>query len=138
MDVEQRARAVFGLSWADYWMGRGQPDVAHDFDAFSRAEAWALQRFPAALTPPEGYVVVTRNEVGQAVAVTRQDDEGRILSAIAEFGAPEGYVLVPVELPVEMEIAFMEAWVSKRRCIDDPEMQDAWEAALAARPEVTP
>lgn len=51
---------------------------------------------------------------------------------------PEGYVLVPVELPVEMEIAFMEAWVSKRRCIDDPEMQDAWEAALAARPEVKP
>ena len=53
MDVEQRARAVFGLSWADYWMERGQPDVAHDFDAFSRAEAWALQRFTAALTPPE-------------------------------------------------------------------------------------
>lgn len=58
MDVEQRARAVFGLSWADYWMERGQPDVAHDFDAFSRAEAWALQHFPAALTPPEGYVLV--------------------------------------------------------------------------------
>ncbi|MFE3968996.1 hypothetical protein [Stenotrophomonas sp. YIM B13575] len=40
-----------GLSWADYWMERGQPDVAHDFDAFSRAEAWALQRFPAARQP---------------------------------------------------------------------------------------
>ncbi|ARZ74065.1 hypothetical protein CCR98_07735 [Stenotrophomonas sp. WZN-1] len=45
---------VTGLSWADYWMGRGQPDVSHDFDAFARAEAWALQRF----TPPEGYVLV--------------------------------------------------------------------------------
>lgn len=43
----------------------------------------------AALTPPEGHVVVTRNEAGQAVAVTRQDDEGRILSVIAEFEHPQ-------------------------------------------------
>ncbi len=42
---------VAGLSWAEYWMERGQPDVAHDFDAFSRAEAWAFQRFPAARQP---------------------------------------------------------------------------------------
>ncbi|OWB46494.1 hypothetical protein [Stenotrophomonas maltophilia] len=42
---------VKGLSWADYWMERGQPDAAHDFDAFSRAEAWALQRFPDASQP---------------------------------------------------------------------------------------
>lgn len=55
---------------------------------------------------------------------------------IAALTPPEGYVLVPVELPVDMEVAFMEAWVSKRRCVDDPEMQDAWAAALAARPEV--
>lgn len=40
-----------GLSWANYWMERGQPDVAHDFDAFSRAEDWALQRFPATRQP---------------------------------------------------------------------------------------
>lgn len=37
------------------------------------------------MTTPEGHVVVTRNEAGQAVAVTRQDDEGRVLSVIAEF-----------------------------------------------------
>ncbi len=60
---------------------------------------------------------------------------GVVQAIIAALTPPEGYVLVPVELPVEMEIAFMEAWVSKRRCIDDPEMQDAWEAALAARPD---
>lgn len=42
---------VAGLSWADYWMESGRPDVAQDFDAFSRAEAWALQRFPAAHQP---------------------------------------------------------------------------------------
>jgi hypothetical protein len=40
----------------------------------------------------EGHVVVTRNEAGQAVAVTRQDDEGRILSVIAEFEMPDGCV----------------------------------------------
>ncbi|HEL5401698.1 TPA: hypothetical protein UOJ25_001812 [Stenotrophomonas maltophilia] len=40
-----------GLSWADYWIERGQSDVAHDFEAFSRAEAWALQRFPDAGQP---------------------------------------------------------------------------------------
>ncbi|MCI1050038.1 helix-turn-helix domain-containing protein [Stenotrophomonas maltophilia] len=51
---------------------------------------------------------------------------------------PAGFVLVPLVLPEEMEIAFMETWVLKRRCIDDPQMQDAWEAALAARPEVKP
>ncbi|MEN6682213.1 hypothetical protein ABFC53_07855 [Stenotrophomonas pavanii] len=44
------------------------------------------------MTTAEGHVVVTRNEAGQAVAVTRQDDEGRILSVIAELETPEGWV----------------------------------------------
>ncbi len=59
-----------------------------------------------------------------------------IEALVAALTPPVGYVLVPVELTVEMEIAFMETWVLKRRCIDDSEMQDAWAAALAARPEV--
>ncbi len=92
-----------------------------------------LQSVIAALTPPEGHVVVTRNEAGQAVAVTRQDDEDRILSVIAEFDPPEGYVLVPVELP-DMGGApnFTEGKYSRSN----------WHAAsadlqwLAARPEV--
>lgn len=33
---------------------------------------------------PVGHVVVTRNENGTIVAVTRQDDEGNILQVIAE------------------------------------------------------
>ncbi|MGR4894987.1 hypothetical protein ACIPR8_06895 [Stenotrophomonas sp. LARHCG68] len=49
--------------------------------------------------------------------------------------APEGFVLVPEVMDLDMEVAFCEAWFSKRRCIDDPEMQDAWAAALAARPQ---
>jgi len=47
-----------------------------------------------------GDVVITTNEVGQIVAVTRQDSEGRILSVIAEAApVPPGYklVLVPEE-----------------------------------------
>lgn len=91
-------------------------------------EAWNIR---AALTPPEGHVVVTRNEAGQAVAVTRQD-EGRILSVIAEFEPPTGYVLVPVEPTAEMISA---AW----RYGDGDEAPDpvyAYRAMLAARPEV--
>lgn len=56
---------VAGLSWADYWIERGQSDVAHDFDALSRAEAWALQRFPGAHQSvgslPEWYELVIRD-----------------------------------------------------------------------------
>jgi hypothetical protein len=38
----------------------------------------------AARGEPEGDIVVTKTPDGQIVAVTRQDDEGRILSVIAE------------------------------------------------------
>lgn len=66
--------------------------------------------------------------------------ESLILRAVAVDtaalrAAPEGFVMVPVEMDLEMEVAFCEAWFSKRRCIDDAEMQDAWAAALAARPQ---
>ncbi|KRG71791.1 hypothetical protein ABB27_02605 [Stenotrophomonas terrae] len=49
--------------------------------------------------------------------------------------ASEGFVLVPEVMDIDMEVAFCEAWFSKRRCIDDADMQDAWAAALAARPQ---
>ncbi|HCF2125499.1 TPA: hypothetical protein NH984_006470, partial [Pseudomonas aeruginosa] len=38
----------------------------------------------AGLTQPSGEVVVTKNESGAIVSVTRQDKEGRVLSVIAE------------------------------------------------------
>ena len=52
-------------------------------DAYSTA---ARLRAALAAQPaePVGDVVVTRNDAGEIVAVTRQDDEGRILSVIAE------------------------------------------------------
>lgn len=87
---------------------------------------------------PEGDGQATANHVAHdlKMVASRPDHSEHSLDMVAVLTPPEGYVLVPVELPVEMEIAFMEAWVSKRRCFDDPEMQDAWAAALAARPEV--
>lgn len=33
-----------GPTWADYWLGRGMREVAHNFEEFSRAEEWAMQR----------------------------------------------------------------------------------------------
>ena len=47
---------------------------------------------------PKGEVVVTTDEQGNAVCVTRQDEEGRILSVIWMAGPPpEGMVMVPRE-----------------------------------------
>lgn len=45
------------------------------------------------------------------------------------------WITVPLPLTVEMEVAFAEVWYSKRRCIDDVEMADAWEAACNTAPE---
>lgn len=62
-----------------------------------------------------GEVVVTKNEAGQIVAVTRQDDDGKILSVIAESSSceqaqrvPDGWKLVPVEPTPEMLYAAQE------------------------------
>ncbi|MCT5696245.1 hypothetical protein LZM19_00915 [Pseudomonas aeruginosa] len=46
--------------------------------------AWKAWRARAALAQPSGEVVVTKNESGAIVSVTRQDKEGRVLSVIAE------------------------------------------------------
>lgn len=44
------------------------------------------------------------------------------------------WVAVPVEPTDEMIEAFTETWFKKRRCIDDPELGDAYAAMLAAAP----
>ncbi|WP_288432801.1 hypothetical protein [uncultured Stenotrophomonas sp.] len=103
MDVEQRARELLADEFArsgelvSEYADEVRSGITHPWD---RA---AIRAIIAALTPPEGHVVVTRNEVGQALAVTRQDDEGRILSVITEFGPPDGYVLVPVDVQKDAE-----------------------------------
>lgn len=45
------------------------------------------------------------------------------------------WITVPLPLTDDMEVAFAEAWYSKRRCVDDVEMADAWAAACNAAPE---
>lgn len=45
-----------------------------------------------------------------------------------------GWKTIPVPLTDEMEVAFAEAWYSKRRTIDEVDMADAWEAACDAAP----
>lgn len=47
-----------------------------------------LGKIAAAPAQPAGDVVVSKDEQGQIVAVTRQDSEGRILSVIAESAQP--------------------------------------------------
>ncbi|MBX6150577.1 hypothetical protein ISD38_17605 [Pseudomonas aeruginosa] len=47
-------------------------------------ELWNWPQARAALAQPSGEVVVTKNESGAIVSVTRQDKEGRLLSVIAE------------------------------------------------------
>jgi hypothetical protein len=59
----------------------------------------ALYAAPQAWRPDIGEVVVTRNDAGEIVAVTRQDDEGRILSVIAEAQP------APAQEPALQEIA---------------------------------
>ncbi len=84
----------------------------------------------AALTPPEGHVVVTRNEAGQAMAVTRQDDEGRILSVIAEFDYQPS-------VPVATLASLADRWASDRNytgsAVDD--IRALIDEATGARPE---
>lgn len=139
MDVEQRARELLARC-LDEW-GRpceaGNVREGEDLESYeselrllSQLLCFGLDTADghgrAALTPPEGHVVVTRNEAGQAVAVTRQDDEGRILSVIAEFespkgdmgnpiSVPDGFVLVPVE-PTEAMIDAGRAAVMAEHC----------------------
>ncbi len=66
---------------------------------------------PLYLSPtiPPGEVVVTTDASGRCVCVTRQDEEGQILSVIWEAEPiPPGYVLVPEEqgIPYRATIVF--------------------------------
>lgn len=135
--IERRARELLaaecpecggenGHETEDGWLLCGRCTDPHTVTRYQ-----AMQAIIAALTPPEGHVVVTRNEAGQAVAVTRQDDEGRILSVIAEFGPPEGYALVPAIPSYEIT----KALAGTAGC-NLAQAALAYRDALAACPEV--
>lgn len=108
-------------------LGENKFDILHDL---------AIAAIVAALTPPEDHVVVTRNEAGQAVSVTRQDDEGRILSVIAEFGPTAGWAaaadreLVAAELGVAKIDDSTDVAAAKLRELID------WHVSIATDPAV--
>lgn len=127
MDVEQRAREMLAHVYCC------------DASELSKEEvraARAVLAYQSAVTPPEGHVVVTRNEAGQAVAVTRQDDEGRILSMIAEFGPTAGWAaaadreLVAAELGVAKIDDSTDVAAAKLRELID------WHVSVATDPAV--
>ncbi|EPJ9516671.1 hypothetical protein PWN83_005954 [Pseudomonas aeruginosa] len=55
---------------------------AHDLNL--RLQGWQARAALAQPSPKPGELVVTRNEVGAIVAITRQDAEGRVLNVLAE------------------------------------------------------
>ncbi len=66
---------------------------------------------------PVGDVVVSCNEDGQIVAVTRQDDEGRILSVIAESAAPPAPAAVPPDGMDTVAIKYAHKMALDLECI---------------------
>ncbi|ENY0908231.1 hypothetical protein I5K90_08690 [Serratia marcescens] len=82
---------------------------------------------------PSGEVVVTRNERGDIVTVTRQDGEGRVIEVIAESNAPPAPAV-----PEEMTggIAMSKYKVKKSNYVQWVKGFNACRAAmLAAAPE---
>lgn len=55
-------------------------------------------------------------------------------SSLQAAMASGAWKLVPTALTEDMLVAFAEAWYSKRRCIDDCEMDDAYAAMLEVAP----
>lgn len=119
--------------------------LINDADS-AETTAKLLRRAHAALrAAPEAVALRTAMTTLEQIA-SAPDDQGAKFNAMGALrflqtqpvelrAAPEGFVLVPEVMDLDMEVAFCEVWFSKRRCIDDPEMQDAWAAALAARPQ---
>lgn len=53
----------------------------------------------------------------------------------ARLCVPDGWKFVPKVPTHEMIVAFVEQWYCHRQSIDDPQMDDAYQAMLAAAPE---
>jgi hypothetical protein len=70
----------------------------------------------------------------ETIKAEKQRDElaARLSGIVA---VPEGWKLVPTKMTIEMAIAFAEVWFTQIRCIDDPEMDDAYAALIGAAPE---
>ena len=72
---------------------------------------------------------ISTGDVEQSIQPPVQTD------TVLPVSVPTGWKLVPVKHTLDMSIAFAETWYSERRCIDDPDMQDAWQSMIDAAPE---
>lgn len=99
------------------------------------APAYASRLIRALLaSQPQGEVVVTKHPDGRIVAVTRQDEEGRILKVIAEASQPSA---PQVSQEVDGREKFDDWWNEKRPasgCTDFDIALLAWNAALTRVP----
>lgn len=90
--------------------------------------------FPVYAAPvsPAGEVAVTTDEDGRCVAVTRQNEEGQILSVIWEAEpTPAGWVMVPEEPTEEMKDACYKALLND----PGPSHKVIYKAMLSAAPK---
>jgi hypothetical protein len=80
----------------------------------------------------QGEVVVTFTEDGRIVAVTRQDEEGRILSVIAEARdstdreVPVAYAVHNVDLRGQVRVSAVKPWAGEESLSDDDGWGDRW------------
>lgn len=145
--IEKRAREI-----RDKFCQPGDYDYSDILDAII-----------AALTPTEGHVVVTRDEDGEIVMVSRQNDDHDVLEVIAltthagskpceytppkddmgnPISVPDGFVLVPVDTTIEKLRAMMDhsfggpGFVVYGTAQSIAEIERRMAPMLSARPEV--
>lgn len=87
--------------------------------------------WPAFVTMPSGLP-------SRDIVAYMQAEIAELRSAFASrqsVAVPAGWALVPTKITEEMVVEFCEVWYSTVRAFDDPEMDDAYAAMLAAAPQ---
>ena len=123
-------------------------DTANALNTEARNQLAQLSQAQA--VPTEGEVVITKNDAGHIVAVTRQDSDGCVIKTLAISApiyqrvplhvAPDGWKLVPIQPTDEMIAAAHESdrKYSQRAFGGAMHMpqggEDHWSAMLAASP----
>ena len=87
--------------------GYGEPELSFERASYgydyANAKPLVLAQPAPAAVPSEGEIVVSKNEAGQIVCVSRQDEDGQFLSIIAESADA---------VPLTDEQAAFETWLS--------------------------
>ncbi|WP_426747222.1 hypothetical protein [Pseudomonas aeruginosa] len=114
-------RAAFESRAEDAGSDISRDDFGNYVNVYVQTE-WEGWQARAALAQPSGEVVVTKNESGAIVSVTRQDKEGRLLSVIAESQpSPAQAEKAEAERPevVAWRYGFSGGIVSDKACLDE-------------------